>query len=216
MLIPAQTHRAHLLQSDLRCDTLHVLFMAHRGSGFADMNACSLLDADANQHWPENPVRNHYDWMWTGRYDAHGHEIRRPMTHAERHRPLIEWTEARYLRWRQGPEGGHKPATVATRQAQAKRLGVIICWELKSRAYQSPARARRFVAAVKASGHTAYFMTLVTMRGWGRKLKAFKLAGADGTALLAHGVKKTLRIRAALRIYRPYIDRIWGHFAPSN
>lgn len=211
-LIPAQTDRAHLPQSDLRCDTLHVLFMAHRGSGFADMNACSLLDSDANLHWPEGPGRNHYDWIWTGRYDEHGHEIRRPMTQTELHRPLIEWPEARYLRWRQGPTGGHKPATVATRQEQAKRLGVTICWELKSRAYRSSVRARRFVAAVKASGHTAYYMTLVTMRGWGRKLRAFKQAGGQ-TALLAHGAKKTLRIRALLRIYRPYIDRIWGHFS---
>lgn len=212
-MIPRSTNRAHLKQSNGRCDTVTVLNMAAKhkvGQRFADMNACTLKDGDANLHWPAGPAKNHYDHLAIGK-DANGKEKRRPMTKAEKTRPVIEWKTEDFLRWRRGPSGGPRPATVAMRQKEAKDRGVIICWELKSRHYRNAANAKRFVAAVKESKHTAYYMTLVTMAFWGPKLKAFKDAGGE-TALLAHGVTKNARIAGRLDDFSASIDRIWGAF----
>lgn len=215
-MIPKSTHRAHLKQSNGRCDTITVLRMAAKQPGrlkYADMNACALKDDDANLHWPAGPAKNHYDHIATK--DANGREKRRPMTKSELHKPVIEWTRDEFLTWRRGPSGGPRPATVAMRQVEAKKLGVIICWELKSRQYRIRANAERFVAAVEASKHKAYYMTLVTMAFWGPKLRAFKNAGGE-TALLAHGVRKTAAIEAGLVTFGPSIDRIWGDFAADG
>lgn len=212
-MIPKSTHRAHLKQSNGRCDTVTVLNMAAKhakGHRFADMNACALKDGDANLHWPAGPAMNHYDHIAIGK-DANGKEKRRPMTKAELHRPVIEWKTEDFLRWRRGPSGGPRPATVAMRQKEAADRGVIICWELKSREYRVAANGTRFVSAVVDSKHKAYYMTLVTMAFWGPKLRAFKNAGGE-TALLAHGVRKTPTIEAGLVRFGPSIDRIWGSF----
>ena len=213
-MIPKSTHRAHLKQSNGRCDTVTVLNMAakhSKGHRYADMNACALKDGDANLHWPVGPALNHYDHIWTGKKDAKGKEIRRPLTKPERRKPVVEWTTEEFLRWRRGASGGPKPATVAMRQVEAKDRGVIICWELKSREYRVAANAQRFVDAVMGSKHKAYYMTLVTMAFWGPKLRAFKNAGGE-TALLAHGVRKTAKIATGLDTFGPSIDRIWGSF----
>lgn len=213
-MIPKSTHRAHLKQSNGRCDTITVLHMAANHPGklkYADMNACALKDDDANLHWPAGPGKNHYDHIATGK-DSNGRETRRRMKRAELNKPVIEWTREEFLTWRRGPRGGPRPATVAMRQAEAKKLGVIICWELKSREYRVGAHAQRFVRAVVDSKHKGYYMTLVTMAFWGPKLRAFKNAGGE-TALLAHGVRKTTRIAAGLDTFGPSIDRIWGSFS---
>jgi len=205
--------RAHLPWDDPRVDTIYVLVMAKRGPGKADMNACALADSDANCHWPDGPVKNHFTWIWTGKYDAKGREIRRRLSTAERSRPMILWTEAQYLRLRRAEYGGRKPATVEMRQRQAVRLGVEIDWELKSKQYRQPALAQRFMAALNRAGGRHAIMTLVTLRYWGQKLKAFKQAGAHKTALLPHGVRKTAWIKGQLAIYGRYIDAYWGTWA---
>jgi hypothetical protein len=214
-VIPKTTNRAHLKARNARCDTVTVLNMAakHRpGQRFADMNACALADGDANAHWPETPVKNHYDHIWTGELDADGKEVRRPMIDEERSRPLIGWTTEEFLSWRRSMKGGPRPATVAMRQREAISRGVIICWELKSREYRITANAQRFLAAVTETDHTAYYMTLVTMGFWGQKLQAFKLAGGE-TALLPHGAKKTKEIAERLVEHDAHIDRVWGRWA---
>jgi hypothetical protein len=214
-VIPKRTNRAHLRSSNLRCDTVTVLNMAARhdaGQRFADMNACALKDGDANVHWPDNPVKNHYDHIWTGERNLDGSEVRRPMTDEEREKHLIDTTTEEFLSWRRSMKGGPHPATVAMRQQEAIARDVIICWELKSRAYQRSEDANRFVLSVTESGHIAYYMTLVTMAFWGQKLTAFKLAGGE-TALLAHGVTKTKAIADKLVEFEAGIDRIWGDWA---
>jgi hypothetical protein len=214
--IPAHTNRAHLEQKDGRCDTVTVLNMAtqhkkdRHGQVYADMNACALKDGDANVHWADGPFKNHYDHLAT--VDEHGRETRREMTEEEKHRPVAKWTTEEFLRWRRGKSGGPRPFTVAMRQKQAADLDVVICWELKSRLYQSAKRAERFVKAVEDSNHKAYYMTLVTMAAWGPKLKAFKEAGGQ-TALLPHNARKTPTREARLEIFKPHIDRYWGNWA---
>lgn len=209
MLMPAETHRGHLPWQDPRCDTLQLLNMAARhGVKFVDCNACVSADGTSwNLHWPEGPRLNHYDWIWTGRRTWYGREIRRPMTSEELRRPVHLWHDAGIARWRRGSSGGVKPATVAKRQRQAKRRGVIICWELKSRAYAHADVAERIVEDVRASRHPGFFMALVTMRDWGQKARAIHQAGGQ-FALLAHGASRP----ADLDLWRPYITRIWGSF----
>jgi len=214
-VIPKSTNRAHLKQSNPRCDTVTVLNMAKKhkeGERFADMNACALKDGDANVHWPDGPKKNHYDHLWNGERDKDGREVRLEMTDEELHRPLHEWTVDEFLMWRRGKTGGPRPATVRMRQKEAAARGVIICWELKSRRYRNKTHAVRFVQSVEATEHTAYYMTLVTMAFWGPKLTAFKLAGGE-TALLPHGARKTTEIEAKLDKFASGIDRFWGSWA---
>lgn len=209
--MPAQTHRAHLPWSDPRCDTLAFLnIIARRGQRFGDFNACvSADDTSWNLHWPEGPRLNHYDWIWTGRRTRFlRREIRRPMTHAELSRDVDRWPDAQIARWRRAKRGGVKPATVAKRQRQAKRRAVIICWELKSRAYAEAEVAERIVEDVQRSGWPGFFMALVTMRLWGQKARAIQQAGGE-FALLAHGAPKP----ADLDKWRPFITHVWGRFA---
>jgi hypothetical protein len=96
---------------------------------------------------------------------------------------------------------------VAKRQRQAKRRAVIICWELKSRAYAEAGVAERIVEDVRASKWPAFYMALVTMRLWGQKARAIHAAGGE-FALLAHGAPKP----ADLEHWSPYITRVWGRF----
>jgi hypothetical protein len=207
--MPAETHRVHLPWYDPRCDTLALLdAIAREGRRFGDFNACASADDTSwNLHWPEGPKLNHYDWIWTGKRRWNGREIRRPMTDEELHRNVGQWHDAGIARWRRAERGGPKPATVAKRQRQAKRRGVIICWELKSRTYTDPEVAQRLVDDVERSKWQAFYMALATMRGWGQKARAIHQAGGQ-FALLAHGAPRP----ADLDMWRPYITRIWGNF----
>jgi hypothetical protein len=209
--MPAQTHRGHLPWDDPDCDTLAFLtWLARHGWRFGDFNACvSADDTSWNLHWTEGPRLNHYDWIWTGgRTRILRREIRRPMTDEELRRDVAQWHDAGISRWRRAKRGGPKPATVAQRQRQAKRRGVIICWELKSRRYADPEVAARIVEDVRASGGQGFFMALVTMRLWGQKARAIHQAGGQ-FALLAHSAPRP----PDLGEWRPFITRIWGHFA---
>jgi hypothetical protein len=208
--MPAETHRVHVTWRDPRCDTLALLNMAARqGRRFVDLNACVSKDDTAwNLHWPEGPKLNHYDWIWTGRRTRFlRREIRRPMTGEELHRNVEAWHDAGIARWRRARRGGPKPATVRRRQRQAKRRGVIPCWELKSRAFAEAEVAQRLVDDVNSSRWPGFYMALVTMRLWGQKARAIHTAGGQ-FALLAHGAPKP----ADLEHWRPYITRIWGSF----
>lgn len=207
------SERAHLPWDNPLVDTVHVLAMARKGSGSADMNAIALADADACGHWADGPVKNHWTWIWTGKRDHKGREIRRRLSTAERSRPMIFWTAEKFLRLRRAEYGGRKPRLVGQIQAIANRLGVRVCWEIKSKQYARQALANRFMASLKQTGGRYAIMTLVTMRNWGPKLKAFKLAGAGLTALLPHGQRKTVTIRAQLLVYGRYIDKYWGSWA---
>lgn len=201
---PPNTRRAHLPQSDPRCDTLYVLLLAMWHRIYADMNAVAGLEDDWNFHWVEGPGMNHFRHI----IDARTGRLR-PMTWAELHKPVAQWKTAEIRRWRkQVGRRWLRPFTVAERQRQANRLRVPVTWELKSRTYGLPAVATRFVRALNAVGGRWCVMTLVTMANWAQKLTAFHNAGA-GTALLAHGAARP----PDLHLYSPrYIDRIWGNF----
>jgi hypothetical protein len=209
VLMPAETHRVHLPWDDPDCDTLAILNMAARqGRRYVDCNACvSADDTSWNLHWADGPRLNHYDWIWTGRR-RFGREVRRPMAANELRRPVHEWSDDEVRRWRRARHGGRKPATVYQRQRQAKRRSVIICWELKSRAYGDAEVAERIVEDVRRSGWHGFFMALVTMRRWGQKARAIHNAGGQ-FALLAHGAPKP----HDLEQWKPYIARIWGCWA---
>lgn len=209
-MIPARTNRAHLEQRDPRCDTVTVLNMAARRlrlRRFADMNAVAGREDDWNLHWADGPEKNHFTHI----LNVEGRIVRMPAT--QRHKPVWNWASADIRRWRKNIRRKHRhpryvrPFTVAERQRQAKRRLVVICWELKSPAYRRTDVATRMVGAVTASGWKGYYMTLVTMRSWGPKLRAIKQAGGE-TALLAHSARRP----AALPEFSPFIDRTWGRF----
>lgn len=219
--IPAATAggRAHLEARDPRCDTVVVLNMAARRiirKRFADMNACAGADADWNLHFPDNMHKNHF----TEIIDKNNGR-RRPCTHAEANRPVIEIPKHDMVRYRKNVGSKRRPRwvrpfTVAERNRQAKRRWVRICWEIKSRAYATnPALAKRFAAAIKATGWGSYYMTLVSMWGFGLKLKHFKEAG-EQTALLGHDHRLSTAEANELRGYYHWIDRQWGAFAAPN
>lgn len=212
--IPSRTARAHYLQSDPRCDQVATLNKARRrkggrrrGFGYADMNLVRCANGNVNLHWADSAVKNHY------RYIIGSNGRRRAMTGSELHRPVIEWNLADILKWRKTKRVGVSlnsrahPASVITRQRQAKRRKVIICWEVKSRVYKNPATAKSLIHDVRASGWPGYFMTLVIMKDWGPKLKAIHQAGGQ-TALLAHGARKP----SNLNLFAPYIDAVWGRW----
>jgi hypothetical protein len=207
--MPASTHRAHVPWRDPRCDTLALLNMAaRRGEKFVDLNVCASADYTGwNLHWPEGPLLNHYDWIATGRR-RWGREIRRPMTHAELHRPVDQWADEDIARWRRARRGGPKPAQCSKRQRQANRRALIPCWELKSRHFAEADVAEKLVEQINAQGREAFYMTLVTMRKWGEKARAIHNAGGQ-FALLAHGAPKP----ADLDKWRPFITQVWGRFA---
>jgi hypothetical protein len=208
--MPTETHRGHLPWDDPDCDTLAFLtWLARHGWRFGDFNACVSADGTSwCLHWTNGPKLNHYDWIWTGRRTRIlRREIRRPMTDEELHRDVDQWHDAGIARWRRAEHGGPKPATCGKRNRQAKRRGVIICWELKSRHFADDEVAQRLVDDVRASKWPAFYMALVTMRLWGQKARA--IHNADGQfALLAHDAPKP----DDLDRWRPFITQIWGGF----
>lgn len=191
--------RAHLPQSDPRCDTVTVLNMAARcrpGHRFADMNAVGIW----NLHWPEGPELNHFTHRM-----VKGHLERMPV--ALRRRAVLSWPESEVLTWRKNVGTARRPKwvrpfTVGERQAQARRRFVVITWELKAREFASLSLARRFTEMVNAAGGRWCVFTLAVMAEWEGKLRAFHSLGV-GTALSVNGAA-----RANYR--RTYIDRIWG------
>lgn len=208
---PVECDRAHLPQSDPRCDTVTVLNMAalrRPSRRFADMNAVGVW----NLHWEEGPGLNQYTHIVD-------HGKLRPMTHAELHRPVLDWPEPEILLWRKnvGTEKKPKwarPFRVDERQKQANRRLVYVTWELKSPEHREPTLAHRFVSLLKAVGGRWCVMTLVNMRWYGEKLTAFKdamtaLKAGRGTALLAHDEPRPADLH---EFYPSKIDRIWGRF----
>ena len=199
----------HLKHSDVRVDTLYVLRWAWRTTGWADMNACPLLDEDVCGHWPNNPVWNHYTWIWTGRRTKTGREIRRPLTHAERIRPLLNWTWAEYKLLRSAEKGGHKPRTVQQVQRRAALLRVKIAWDVKGSVYaRYPRIARRLVAKVKAGRGVGVFFVLADTGHWRAKVANLHAAGGL-VAINAHGAKKP----DDLAEVRKHADAVWGRWS---
>jgi hypothetical protein len=183
-------HKAHLLQRDPRCDTRTVLKMARRlASKSADMNAVRGLDTDWNLHWADSMAKNHFNHIKPSRWRPI-----RPCSHAEGSARPDHLTRAQVKRYRK--RVGRRwviPFTVAERQAQARRLGVKVFWELKSSDYAIA--AERFVAAAKSAGGKWAVMTLINMRNWQSKLEAFHEAGAP-TYLMMHGHSRNAEVIA--------------------
>lgn len=210
--IPPHPRRAHVPWHDPRCDQLAILTLAVLLGIFrADINICVTRDGAVGAHWPEGPKRNGYEWIIDARTGK-----RRRMTHEELYRPLIEWDTADVLRWRKTPRvltrhGRHRPRTIAQWQAAARRRRVIAMYEAKSPQFGLQVRADRVAAAVRASGWPAYVMTLITMRNWQGKMRAFHATGIR-TALLTEGRPEP----DDWPTWAPYVDRLLGRFASSR
>lgn len=206
--MPAHPYRVHVKWSSPICDQFALLNRAavlpkHRRR--ADINVCATRDAEVGAHWPKGPEANGYRWIIDGKR-------RRKMTHAELHRPLIDWDTADVLRWRKRAHawqrhGRHRPHTIPEWQAAARRRRVLCMYELKSYQLGEAARAQRVAAQVRASGWPAWVMTLSTMRGWRHKMRAFHLTGLR-TGLLTQNITEPDDWSA----WAPYVDRLLGKF----
>ena len=197
-------------------DSLHAIDVAskmpigHDKGKYTDTNLQVTVDGEVCLHW-YTAAQNGYRYIV--QEDGTG---RRPMTKAELKRPVSKWKLKDVKRWRRTAhykkgdfEAENRPYTYEEAVIHAKKVGVIPCFELKSQAFASqPERAKRMKAIADKHGLTLYVMTLVTMKRWAGKMKAFHNAGVQ-TALLAHGAKKP----ATFNTYKKYITRVWGPWA---
>jgi hypothetical protein len=196
--------RAHALQSDPRCDQVALLDYARKHSKVADFNAVAgkirTLRNGAktathwNLHWADGPGKNHYHFIWTGKRNRRGQEIRRAMTREELNRNVNQWNDLDILRWRKTLRptkgvGRHKPATVRTRAWQARFRGVTMGWELKSREYGTdPMLAVTFKQQATVPGGRFFVFTLTSMANYHGKMVYFHRAGVP-TLLSVHTPK---------------------------
>lgn len=208
--IPAHPRRAHVPWHDPRCDQLAILDMAVRdGSRRADINVCATRDGEIGLHWPESARRNGYGFIARA-------GIRRRMTPEELSLPVAAWSTADVRRWRKTRlvsqrNGRHRPRTIPEWQRAARKRRVLCMYELKSPQLAEVTRARRMAAQIRASGWPAWVMTLVTMRRWADKMRAFHQAGLR-TALLTEHVPEPAEWPQA----KPYVERLLGRFTPRR
>lgn len=173
-----------------------------------DLNVQRCFDDVIVCHW-STAAQNGYRYIQVSRFK------RRKMTHEELHRPLSQWTAKQVVKWRRTPRAGRsyssrvRPYTYREMLIVCKRWRVKPCWELKSRSFADNGIAARMMSIMREVNWQGYVMTLVNMKNWQGKLKAFKEEGWP-TALLPHGKKKTPAIKTALKTYGKYIDSYWG------
>ena len=212
MTIPAHTSRVHLKPYWLGDSPRALNVAATRRAPHnrcADVNFQLCADDEAALHWG-TARQNDYRYVKVGK-GIRGR--RRPMTREELNRLIQLWRMEDIRRWRQTPRYGPRfkqrvrPYSFLEMARMAKRRRVYICAELKSRGFANEDVAVRMVNKGKTVGWPVYYMTLVTMKDWGGKMRAFHNAGGE-TALLAHGAKRPSNLSG----YMNYIDRIWGRF----
>lgn len=214
--MPKYTDRLHLEPYWLG-DSKYAIRVAARkrvgsdGGKYIDMNFQVCLSDDGNAY---EAVCVHWG---TARQNGYLYITkpgggRRKMTPIELDRPVHKWHLKDIKRWRRTPRLGVRfetrvrPLSFVEAIAYAKSYNVVICAELKSILFaRYPAIAQRMRAQVVAVASRTYVMTLVTMIGWGPKLKNFHDATFE-TALLAHDAKKPVNLPK----WRPFITRIWG------
>lgn len=154
-----------------------------------------------NVHW-KSPAMNNYRYV----IDLHTGKVRR-MTLAELGRPIHKWHDGA-MRWRRGPhKGSARPHTYAEVAAYAKLKGVLVCAEIKSRAFGRQAAAEYLVKAARDAGHPPWFMALLHMRG--ARAKAMAIHNAGGQFALIFG-----RYRIVKPLdwpeWKKYVSAIWG------
>lgn len=213
--IPVETNRVHLghgLDQWLGDSPKAIYEAATRPMGhrFADINVWTCLDDIVCLHSHTARITGyHYIRRW--------HRLgRRKMTAAELDRHVHAWKASDIKRWRRTQYKGQtyesKAAPMLLREmlAIAKPRAVVITPELKDPQFVQSKWALFMRQMVDAIGAKIYPMTLVTMQGWGSKLKNLHDIGRFEVALLQHGAQKP----ADLAQWRPYIDAFWGAWGP--
>lgn len=219
MSIPSHTSRAHYSPYWF-ADSPKAVEKARRArpkdpTVYIDQNfQLSTDNIPITLHWYELK-KNGFLYLYTGKKDSKGREIRRPLTAAEKSKRVQDFDSKflKNLRRTRRPGSTYaskvRPYSFWEMLKVYKKHEVICCPELKSYAFGTkPEIAAKMHTQVREIGITVYPMTLVTMRGWGNKLKFFKRAGFE-TALLAHGARKPKEFDT----YKPWIDVVWGQWA---
>jgi hypothetical protein len=208
--IPRRTNRLHVKPYWLGDSPAAINKAARQrigsdGGRYIDINLTRCKDGVLGVHW-STPAQNGYHWITTGKG-------RRALTRAEEHRPFSQWTlrDAKRLRRtrRRGLRYESRVRIYSYPELlnKCKNRRVIPTFELKSRTFDDRTVAKQMVDQAKMIGWTPIFMTLVNMKRWRGKMKAFHLEGAP-TALLAHSQPRP----HDLDKWMPYIDVIWGRW----
>ena len=106
-------------------------------------------------HWG-NPAQDNYHFIV-----LEGGRHTRPMTRAELSLNVAHWPLEAVHRWRR--DASHtsaRPPTYAAMVREAVRLDVVICAELKSKAFRLLGPAAHLVHTARHYGHPPYFMAL--------------------------------------------------------
>ena len=220
MTIPVHTNRAHF-EPPYTGDNLEALAIAkHRGYDYIDQNANMTSDGVVViKHW-RIIRKDGFTWIHTGKYTNKGREIRVPWTtktgrpHGRNQRlDQTPWDVVRRLRrqpfpWL--PGGKERYHTFAEHVAQAHKVGITICLELKDdiRFGTSYAVAKRMSLTCKKMHATVYIMTLQNTRDPWAALSLFHSVGF-GTAILPRGPRPATWTNNQAR----YVDRVWGHWS---
>ena len=218
--MPAHTRRAHAKGAEWHGDNLNSLDEA-KDDGFddVDQNVQWVYDHPALyktrpegeariMHWGD-PKRNNYRY-----YLEPGAKHARKMTKKELRRKVgggkRRWSDAQVARWRRGPSpSSAHPHTLQEHFERARKIGIDLIPELKSRAFGRTVPAEHVVAAAEAARVEPWFMTLWYMLGVKAKVTAIVKAG--GQIAIIFGKRKALRAvaRRVTKTWAVKPTRIW-------
>lgn len=212
--MPKATHRYHAPGWDtFKGDN----FDAHNNAkreGFTDIDQNfqwvfkhrllkSLGGVAFNIHW-NNPYQNGYHFV----VDAKTGNVR-PMTPKELHGKINEfWSEEGVWRWRRGPsKDSWHPRSYRATVRHARKVGVRVNAELKSKAFRRKDVAKQLVTSAQKEDHPAWYMSLWSMGYCEGKARA--IIGAGGEYAIIFGGKWNYPAMNKARRWAVPPTRLW-------
>lgn len=213
--MPTNTRRAHYKPS-WRGDSVRAIRRLGRRSGepkidvnfqwiWEDPRDHTLGGKARAMHWTK-PFRNNYHFI----LEPESRRAR-PMTRAERNRPVGAWRDADVRRWRRTwrATSAHPP-TYQTCVNAAVRAGVVITAELKSPAFGTDAAAQYLVNAARHAGHPPWFMALINMKNCRGKCEAIERNGGQFAVIFGRFRSLARKPPPDWAAWNPKPTRLWG------
>ena len=208
MTIPKRTNRKHYMPYWYGDSPRAVKRASTRRKDYIDQNYnLSADDIPMAMHWGDLR-RNGFKYLETN------NGYRRKLTKQELNQQVSHYDNLWLKRLRRTKKAGRSYRSVVRPHSwwemlkYYKAFNVTPCPELKAYEFGTNTRVAHTMYKQAREAHvTAYPMTLVTMRGWGIKMRTFHQAGFE-TALLPHGAKKPVQYNH----YKQWIDEVWGRW----